>query len=106
MSDQEKMISMATDVFRLCIGIPTHNYTPEDIKFFVRKIADRIDNGLAITAIDNDEVRRVLQKLKIAQLDASIKHHTRDHINCASDLITRLWQEKVESSETSERDSQ
>jgi len=35
MSDREKLVCMAVDAFRLCIGLPPRNFTPLEIAAFI-----------------------------------------------------------------------
>ena len=35
MEDQEKLVAMATDAMRLCLGLPTRNFTPQEILRYV-----------------------------------------------------------------------
>lgn len=44
MSDRERLICMATDAFRLCIGLPPRNFTPPEIARFVKRRAADIDS--------------------------------------------------------------
>jgi hypothetical protein len=41
-ADREKLICMATDAFRLCVGLPPRNFTPSEIAAF---IANRVSDG-------------------------------------------------------------
>lgn len=36
MGDRERLICMAMDAFRLCIGIKPRNFTPNEIARFIR----------------------------------------------------------------------
>lgn len=39
MSDRQKIVCMAMDAFRLCIGLPPRNFTPGEIAHFVTRRA-------------------------------------------------------------------
>lgn len=39
MADRERLICMAMDAFRLCIGVPPRNFTPDEIARFVQRRA-------------------------------------------------------------------
>lgn len=41
MNDQSKIICMAMDAFRLCIGKAPHNFSPKEIARFVRNRAEK-----------------------------------------------------------------
>lgn len=37
--DEEKLVCMATDAMRLCLGIPPRNFTPREIARFITRRA-------------------------------------------------------------------